>query len=163
MFLCGQRQGPARNRSNSNSSPDRIPLQLLGIQQGYCLLFNLPLVLLRPHGLKVKMALPDNMLLLLLLSCLSRVQLCAAPQVAAHQAPLSLGFSRQEHWSGVPLPSPPNSFYKPIITLISNPNKDITKKKKERERERKLKAIFTNEHSHKILNKYSSKLNPTTH
>ena len=37
---------------------------------------------------------------LLLLSCFSRVQLCAAPQMAAHQAPLSLGFSRQEHWSG---------------------------------------------------------------
>ena len=39
-----------------------------------------------------------SLLLLLLLSLLSRV--------AAHQAPLSLGFSRQEHWSGLPLPSP---------------------------------------------------------
>ena len=37
---------------------------------------------------------------------LSRVQLCATPQTAAHQAPPSLGFSRQEHWSGLPLPSP---------------------------------------------------------
>ena len=37
---------------------------------------------------------------------LSRVQLFATPWTAAHQAPLSLGFSRQEHWSGVPLPSP---------------------------------------------------------
>ena len=44
--------------------------------------------------------------LLLLLSRFSRVQLCVTPQTAAHQAPLSLGFSRQEHWSGVPLPSP---------------------------------------------------------
>ena len=35
----------------------------------------------------------------------SRVWLCAAPQTAAHQAPPSLGFSKQEHWSGVPLPS----------------------------------------------------------
>ena len=42
----------------------------------------------------------------LLLSCFSRVQLCATPQTAAHQAPLSLGFSRQEHWSGLPFPSP---------------------------------------------------------
>ena len=41
-----------------------------------------------------------QLLLLLLLSCFSRVQLCATPQTAAHQAPLSLGFSRQEHWSG---------------------------------------------------------------
>ena len=46
------------------------------------------------------------LLLLLLLSRLSRVQLCATPETAAHQAPPSLGFSRQEHWSGVPLPSP---------------------------------------------------------
>ena len=45
-------------------------------------------------------------LLLLLLSCFSRVRLCATSQMAAHQAPLSLGFSRQEHWSGLPLPSP---------------------------------------------------------
>ena len=44
--------------------------------------------------------------MLLLLSRFSRVQLCATPQTAAHQAPPSLGFSRQEHWSGLPLPSP---------------------------------------------------------
>ena len=42
-----------------------------------------------------------DMLLLLLLSRFSHVELCATPQTAAHQAPLSLGFSRQEHWSGV--------------------------------------------------------------
>ena len=45
-------------------------------------------------------------MLLLLLSRFSRVRLCATPETAAHQAPLSLGFSRQEHWSGLPLPSP---------------------------------------------------------
>ena len=37
---------------------------------------------------------------------LSRVQLLATPWTAAHQAPPSMGFSRQEYWSGVPLPSP---------------------------------------------------------
>ena len=37
---------------------------------------------------------------------LSRVQLIATPWTAAYQAPLSMGFSRQEYWSGVPLPSP---------------------------------------------------------
>ena len=37
---------------------------------------------------------------------LSRVRLFATPWTAAHQAPPSMGFSRQEHWSGVPLPSP---------------------------------------------------------
>ena len=44
--------------------------------------------------------------LLLLLSRFSRVRLCATPEMTAHQAPLSLGFSRQEHWSGLPFPSP---------------------------------------------------------
>ena len=43
---------------------------------------------------------------LLLLCYFSRVQLCATPQRAAQQAPPSLGFSRQEHWSGLPFPSP---------------------------------------------------------
>ena len=45
-------------------------------------------------------------LLLLLLSHFSRVRHCATPWTAAHQAPLSLGFSRQEYWSGLPFPSP---------------------------------------------------------
>ena len=40
------------------------------------------------------------LLLLLLLSRFSHVQFCATPQTAVHQAPPSLGFSRQEHWSG---------------------------------------------------------------
>ena len=44
--------------------------------------------------------------LLLLLSHFSRVRLCATPATAAQQAPLSLGFSRQAHGSGVPFPSP---------------------------------------------------------
>ena len=48
----------------------------------------------------------QSLLLLLLLSCLSRVRLCVTPQTAAHQAPPTLGFSRQEHWSGLPFPSP---------------------------------------------------------
>ena len=48
----------------------------------------------------------NMLLLLLLLSRFSRVRLCATLQMAAHQAPLSLGFSRQEHWSGLPFPSP---------------------------------------------------------
>ena len=42
---------------------------------------------------------------LLLLSRFSGVRLCATPEMATHQAPPSLGFSRQEHWSGLPFPS----------------------------------------------------------
>ena len=45
-------------------------------------------------------------LLLLLLIRFSCVRLCVIPEMAAHQAPPSLGFSRQEHWSGLPFPSP---------------------------------------------------------
>ena len=40
---------------------------------------------------------------MLLLSRFSRVQLCATPETAAHQAPPSLGFCRQEYWSVVSL------------------------------------------------------------
>ena len=38
------------------------------------------------------------------LSGVSRVQLFATPWTAAHQAPLSMGFSKQEYWSGLPCP-----------------------------------------------------------
>ena len=58
------------------------------------------------------------LLLLLLLSRFSRVRLCATPQTAAHQAPLSLGFSRQEYWSGLPFP-PPGDFPDARIRLMS--------------------------------------------
>ena len=49
---------------------------------------------------------------------LSGVQLLAAPWTAAHPAPPSTGFSRQEYWSGVPSPSPIlSSFYLTIFFL----------------------------------------------
>ena len=47
---------------------------------------------------------------------LSRVRLFATPWTIAYQAPLSMGFSRQEYWSGLPFPSPrdlPNPGIKP--------------------------------------------------
>ena len=47
---------------------------------------------------------------------LSRVWLSATPWTAAHQAPPSVEFSRQEYWSGVPLPSPPYSL---LVTPVS--------------------------------------------
>ena len=40
------------------------------------------------------------------LKSLSHVWLLVTPRIAAYQAPLSMGFSRQEYWSGLPLPSP---------------------------------------------------------
>ena len=55
-------------------------------------------LLLAPPGLLL-------LLLLLLLSRFSSVQLYATTETAVYQAPSSLGFSRQEHWSGLPFPS----------------------------------------------------------
>ena len=50
---------------------------------------------------------------------LSRVRLFATPWTAAYQAPPSMGFSRQEYWSGVPLPSPSNNTTK-FLFIYSN-------------------------------------------
>ena len=46
---------------------------------------------------------------------LSRIRLPVTPWTAAHQAPPSMGFSRQEYWSGVPMPSLPNARSPPQI------------------------------------------------
>ena len=54
-----------------------------------------------PFENNIAMAHYTRMLLLLLLSHFSHVRLCATPEMAAHQAPPSLGFSRQKHWSGI--------------------------------------------------------------
>ena len=49
---------------------------------------------------------------------LSRVRLLATPWTTAYQAPPSMGFPRQEYWSGVPLPSPNmlSSFVKAFLS-----------------------------------------------
>ena len=59
----------------------------------------------------------------LLLSCFSRDRLCATPQMAAHQAPPSLGFSRQEHWSGLSFPFPMHDSekWKWSCSVVSDP------------------------------------------
>ena len=87
------------------------PLTLWGAVRHYLSLkkrVNLQLQLIKFLGIIVFQ--PTNSfgspLLLLLLSRFSRVRLCATPLMADHQAPPSLGFSRQEHWSGLPFPSP---------------------------------------------------------
>ena len=56
-----------------------------------------------------------------MLSRFCRVQLCVTPWTVAHQAPLSVGFSKQEYWSGLPCPPPgdlPNPGIEPA-TLTS--------------------------------------------
>ena len=47
-----------------------------------------------------------DMLAVFKVKSLSRVQLFVTPWTVAHQAPLSMGLSRQEYWSGLPFPSP---------------------------------------------------------
>ena len=65
------------------------------------------------------------LLLLLLLSHFSHVWLCAIPQAAAYKAPPSLGFSRQEHWSGLPFPSPMHGSekWKWSSSVVSDPER----------------------------------------
>ena len=53
-----------------------------------------------------------------MLSRLSRVRLCAVPRTVARQAPPSMGFSRQEYWSGLPCP-PPEDLTDPGIEPMS--------------------------------------------
>ena len=52
---------------------------------------------------------------------LSRVRLLATPWTAAYQAPPSMGFSRQEYWSGVPLPSPTPHQNHTVLLLVNPP------------------------------------------
>ena len=57
-----------------------------------------------------------------MLSCFSRVQLFATPWTVARQAPLFMGFSRQEYWGGLPCP-PPGDLLDPGIepTALMSP------------------------------------------
>ena len=95
-FVANDRTGACRERlefwKNSATMDSTVSrsLKLHGFR------FMLLLTFLRNH----------NLVLLLLLGRFSHVPLCATPETAAHQAPPSQGFSRQEHWSGLPFPSP---------------------------------------------------------
>ena len=81
-------------------------------QAASLMIWVLPPILIQGQGGRVqshtmnKHCSRHKLLLLPLLSRFIRVQLCVTPQTAAHQAPPSLGFYRQEHWSGLPFPSP---------------------------------------------------------
>ena len=54
---------------------------------------------------------------------LSHVRLLATPWTVAYKAPLSMGFSRQEYWSGLPLPSPKVSLYSSQASAFNTPIK----------------------------------------
>ena len=57
-----------------------------------------------------------------MLRCLSHIQLFVTPWTIAHQAPLFMGFSRQEYWSRLPFPPPgdlPNPDFKPVSSTLA--------------------------------------------
>ena len=83
-----------------SSNMDQLYFQSISLS---CVCFNF---FISKTGAMISALFGELLLLLLLLSHFSRVPLCATPETAAHQAPPSLGFSRQEHWSGLPFPSP---------------------------------------------------------
>ena len=64
---------------------------------------------------------------------LSCDQLFAVPWTVAHQAPLSVGFSRQEYWSGLPFPPPYLSslFYKSLMNVYLNWQRQLQRKMEE--------------------------------
>ena len=90
-----KRCSTSNHQANANQNYNKILLIPYTCQYSYCQ---------KTECEDVEKVIPV-ILLLLLLSCFSRVRLCATPQTAAHQALLSLGFSRQEHWSKLPFPS----------------------------------------------------------
>ena len=53
-----------------------------------------------------------------MLSHFSHIRLCVTPWTVAHQSPLSMGFSRQQYWSGLPCP-PPGDLPDPRIEPVS--------------------------------------------
>ena len=91
---------PGCSLSPTKGPPGLLPAKPL---PPLCLLCRGSLCLLLSYQTSILCLL---LFLLLLLSRFSRVRLCVTPETAAHQAPPSLGFSRQEHWSGLPFPPP---------------------------------------------------------
>ena len=81
-----------------------------GVRKSSCLIILHVAVQFPQHRLQERQSLPSVYILTLcqivccVLSRFSRVGLFATPWTIAHQAPLSLGFSRQEYWSGLPCP-----------------------------------------------------------
>ena len=90
-----------------NKISTKIKFQMYYYHSSHCILFHVSLL---------------SLLLLLLLSHISRVRLCATP---SHKAPPSLGFSWQEHWSGLPFPSPihESEKWKGSRSVVSDPQR----------------------------------------
>ena len=82
---------------------------------------------------------------------LRRVRLLATPWTAAYQAPPCMGFSRQEYWIGLPLPSPASRTAQPKRKLTKIKSNNIKKKKKGLSKSRDIQEISVNSIPCKIL------------
>ena len=106
--ICGVTQSRTRLKwlSKSKSNISFLPLLIDSLypQEAYYLVWEISTYEKLVTQVKFTSC-QVSCLLLLLLSCISRVWLCVTPQMAAHQAPSSLRFSRQVHWSGLPFHS----------------------------------------------------------
>ena len=65
------------------------------------------------------LSISESFSLLCVLSRFSRVQLFATLWTVAHQAPLSMEFSRQEYWSGLPCP-PPGYYLTQVLNEVAS-------------------------------------------
>ena len=91
VTICSPSRWDALHTFGTGSHPPAVP----------CVRFKTPACLSLSVTFCFTFWYSVTLLLLLLLSHFSRARLCVTPEMAAHQAPLSLGFSRQEHWSGL--------------------------------------------------------------
>ena len=119
----GEQQGWAKSKSTNLPSLSPSTSQPRSSQTGGDPAFR---VLPRGHLLEkppdVGLGVGVRPALAIAVQSLSRVRLCATPRTVAHQAPLSMGFPRQEYWSGLPFPPPgdlPNTETEPTPSLTS--------------------------------------------
>ena len=98
-------QVPACSRGGYTASRERAAETSATQRAGMCVLIDC-ICIVREYYMENERATAIPNLLLLLLSRFNRVWLLATPWTAAYQAPPSMGVSRQEYWSGLPMPSP---------------------------------------------------------
>ena len=91
---------------------------------------------------------------------LSRVRLIATPWTAAYQAPPSMGFSRQEYWSGVPLPSPPSHLILSYLQLMVIVKRDSILGTKTKQILREVKGLSKTGVNHRRLDYKAHNLFP---
>ena len=108
-------RGPRGKPVHSSS-----PLSISTVQRLLCAWPSLGEALVRPraHPLPTLTGSLSLVPMCMRAQLLSRVLLFVTPPTVAHQAPLSVGFSRQEYWSGLPFPTPGNGTRVSCVSCI---------------------------------------------